>query len=302
MSINMWQWLDADGVPHLGVSDGPDMGAVVDVTRSLNRELDTIDAAWREAGSVDGLVAMAKRWLSTHVSRQAIENQDLQVPVPLTECWAAGVTYEVSRTARIEETHGGQSFYRQVYDAERPELFFKAPGNRVVGTGSVMGLRPDASWHVPEPELTVILAPDGSVVGYTIGNDLSSRDIEGENPLYLPQAKIFHRSAAIGPSLALAPTVDPLGLTITLTIFRGGESVYRSSIQTAQMRRSIETLVRFLRRAWPLDRWTALMTGTALVPPSDITLQTGDVVAIDITDIGRLTNPVRTIGPDWAGL
>lgn len=295
MGINCWQWHDAAGRPHFGVSAGADPTALVDVTQDLDDTIDSLDAAWERAGTVDELVAMAKRWLTSPVPRRSRAGDAFEVPVCLSECWAAGVTYADSRTARMEETQGAEIFYDAVYAAERPEIFFKAPGHRVVGPGAVMGLRPDATWHVPEPELTVILAPNGQVVGYTAGNDLSARDIEGENPLYLPQAKMFDHSAAIGPSLVLAPTVDPLNLTITLTMFRGSRTLYQGSLATSQMHRPIGTLVHYLRRAWSLAGWTGLMTGTALVPPSDIALTSGDVVDIAITEIGTLRNPVKVI-------
>lgn len=296
--MNVWTWRDVNGQAHLGISDGPDATQVVDVTQGepAIASLDDVWARWRSVATIRAVFA---EWLSRSGPRVTVDPTTWQIPVPLVECWAAGVTYAQSRDARVEETRAAQRFYEEVYTAVRPELFFKAPGARVVGPGGVMGLRRDAQWHVPEPELTVILTPSGEIFGYTVGNDLSSRDIEGANPLYLPQAKIFHGSAALGPSIALAATIDPRALTIALRIRRGPRDMFTGSIATAQMRRSVEELVGYLRREWPIVGWTALMTGTSLVPPASFQLQDGDHMEISITGIGRLVNTVRRIGPDW---
>ena len=298
--MNLWRWEVTPGDYHLGVSLDPDGRAVSDIT-ARHPHIVSVGDLWREHASIKSVL----EWLTAFSDKNTTESVDgrrLRVPVEVSECWAAGVTYEISRKARREETSGAEVFYDRVYSAERPELFFKAPGARVLGPGDAMGLRRDSRWSVPEPELTLIVAPSGEVFGYTIGNDLSSRDIEGENPLYLPQAKLFYGSASIGPSIALATTVDPRTLTIQMSIHRDQREVFRGEIQTAQMRRPLADLVRYLRAEWPLDGWTALMTGTALVPPAEFRLEDGDAVAITITGIGTLVNPVRRIDPSWVAV
>jgi 2-dehydro-3-deoxy-D-arabinonate dehydratase len=207
------------------------------------------------------------------------------------EVWAAGVTYLRSREAREEESHQ-IGVYDRVYYAERPEIFLKATPQRVVGPYDFIRVRSDSRWTVPEPELTVLLSADLQVVGYTIGNDVSSRDIEGENPLYLPQAKIYSRSCALGPAITLATDMDEVA-PIELLIRRSAEVVFQGTISTNQMKRSINELVSYLGRENEFPNGVFLMTGTGLVPPDDYTLQTGDVVEISIEGIGRLVNPVQ---------
>ncbi len=295
--VNLWAWTDEAGIGHVGMSHGP-TGEALDLAYADAR-IDSIDALWRLFGGPN-LVHTLEAWWQRVSQRVPIPESRLGVPVALTECWAAGVTYAMSRDARVEETQGAEALYRKVYDAQRPELFFKAPGTRVVGPGAEVGLRRDSPWQVPEPELTLVLDPEGQLFGFTIGNDMSSRDIEGENLLYLPQAKIFHHSAAIGPSLVLAETLDPRNLEIRMVIERQDRVLFDGRITTAQMRRTPEELTRYLCMEWPIEGWTALMTGTALVPPADISLDEGDRIAITITGIGTLMNRARRIGPTWA--
>jgi 2-dehydro-3-deoxy-D-arabinonate dehydratase len=218
----------------------------------------------------------------------------LLAPICSQEVWAAGVTYYRSRTARIEESKpsGGGSFYDAVYSAERPELFFKAAGWRVRGPGEPVCIRDDARWSVPEPELALMVNRRGTIVGYTIGNDMSSRDIEGENPLYLPQAKVYDGSCALGPAMLVRE--DPLSpnTTIALTIARNGATAFQGSTTLAQMRRSPEELVEYLYRATSFPHGAVLLTGTGVVPPDDFTLQPGDAIAIAIPPIGTLENVV----------
>jgi 2-dehydro-3-deoxy-D-arabinonate dehydratase len=215
-------------------------------------------------------------------------------PIASQEVWASGVTYHRSRSARIEESKdaGGGDFYDRVYAAERPELFFKATGRRVIGPGQAVRIRSDAKWSVPEPELTLLIDPAGSIVGYTIGNDMSSRDIEGENPLYLPQAKIYDGSCALGPCVLLSK--DPLGPTtgIHLDIERKGNTVFTASTSLAELKRDPKQLASFLFRDNSFPHGVFLLTGTGIVPPDDFSLATGDIIRIMIDGIGTLENYV----------
>jgi len=219
---------------------------------------------------------------------------ELLPPVGEQEVWAAGVTYFRSRSARIEESQdaGGGTFYDRVYAAERPELFFKATGRRVVGHGGNVRIRSDASWSVPEPELTLFVNPQGEIAGYTIGNDMSSRDIEGENPLYLPQAKVYDGSCALGPCLLL--TNDPLQKTtaISIEIERADDVVFAGSTTLAELKRELTELVAYLFRDNSFIHGVFLMTGTGVVPDGDFTLAEADIVRIAIEGIGTLQNTV----------
>lgn len=224
-----------------------------------------------------------------------VEELELLTPIVAPEVWAAGVTYMRSREARNYEATGGkpapETFYDKVYDAERPELFLKSTAARTVGPGERVGLRGDSTWQVPEAELGLVLDSDGTIVGYTIGNDMSCRDIEGDNPLYLPQAKVWKRSCAIGPFIRLAETVtDPYALQISCRIYRDGEKLVDESANTAQLKRRYEELVGFLARDNELFAGTVLLTGTGLVPPNQFTLTPGDRIEIEIDSLGVLVN------------
>ena len=213
-------------------------------------------------------------------------------PIDRQEVWAAGVTYLRSRDARMEESTE-KSVYDRVYDAERPEIFFKATLNRVSGPGGEIAIRSDSTWDVPEPELALAINRDGEVIGYTIGNDVSSRSIEGENPLYLPQAKMYSKCAALGPVIALAWELEDVkNRSITLTIRRDGEVFFQGESSTSQIHRTFEDLVRYLRSNNEFPYGVFLMTGTGIIPPSEFTLETGDDVEIAIDGIGSLRNPV----------
>src|SRR5579884_893964 len=217
-------------------------------------------------------------------------------PVVSQEVWAAGVTYYRSRDARMEESRsaGGGDFYDRVYSAERPELFFKATGPRVVGPSQPVRIRSDARWSVPEPELTLFIQPTGKIVGYTIGNDMSSRDIEGENPLYLPQAKVYDGSCALGPVITLASDLPPREqVAIRLAIIRAGAVVFEGQTSLAAMARTFEDLVSWLGRDNSFPDGVILLTGTGIVPPDDFTLASGDEIAIEVTGIGELRNKVQ---------
>ncbi len=219
-------------------------------------------------------------------------------PIANQEVWAAGVTYYRSRSARMEESKdaGGGDFYDRVYSAERPELFFKATASRVAGPGSFVRIRNDASWSVPEPELTLLLNHRGEIIGYTVGNDMSSRDIEGENPLYLPQAKVYDRSCALGPCILVSSEALPSSTPIHLEILRGGTTEFAGGTTLAELKRKPETLAEYLFRDNIFPFGTFLMTGTGIVPPDSFTLQAGDQIRITIEPIGTLINEVAPRG------
>jgi 2-dehydro-3-deoxy-D-arabinonate dehydratase len=220
--------------------------------------------------------------------------QDLMAPIGSQEVWAAGVTYLRSRDARMEESKdsGGASFYDKVYEAERPELFFKSQPQRVSAHGEKVYIRRDSSWNVPEPELTLFINSKGLIQAYTIGNDMSSRSIEGENPLYLPQAKVYERSAALGPCLFVPSSPISPDSMIRMTIHRNGDSVYWGEVAISQIKRSLTELAGWLYRESDYVHGCFLMTGTCLVPGNDFTLQEEDRVDITIDHIGILTNTV----------
>ena len=219
---------------------------------------------------------------------------DIQAPIGNQEVWAAGVTYYRSRDARMEESKiaGGGDFYSRVYDAPRPELFFKATAHRVVGPDEDVAIRDDASWSVPEPELTLLITPSGKIVGYTAGNDMSSRDIEGENPLYLPQAKVYDRSCSLGPGILVSDSPLPPATEIRLEIARGGAQEFSGSTTLESLKRKPEELVQYLYRNNKFPAGSFLLTGTGIVPPDSFTLQQGDQIRITITGIGTLINTV----------
>ena len=224
----------------------------------------------------------------------ALLNSQLMAPIGTQEVWAAGVTYLRSRDARMEESadSGGATFYDKVYEAERPELFFKALPQRVAAHNESVYIRRDSSWNVPEPELTLYINSLGEIQGYTIGNDMSSRSIEGENPLYLPQAKVYQRSAALGPCLYVPASPVPSTTLIKMSIFRSGMSVYNGEVAISQIKRKLPELASWLYRDMDFTRGCFLMTGTCLVPANDFTLAEGDKVDISIDGIGTLSNTV----------
>src|SRR3954447_4260051 len=216
-------------------------------------------------------------------------------PVAGQEVWAAGVTYAASRSARNDESKGTHDFYDLVYDAERPELFFKAAPGRVRGPGGLIGVREDSGWDVPEPELALVISAAGEILGYTIGNDVSSRSIEGENRLYLPQAKVYRGSCALGP--CIVPVAEaPEEFEISLRIARDGEEVFSGSTQTGLLKRTPEELVSWLYRALDLPVGAVLLTGSSVIPAVEFTLRGGDEVRIAITGLGELVNTVEVVG------
>jgi 2-dehydro-3-deoxy-D-arabinonate dehydratase len=219
---------------------------------------------------------------------------ELCAPVGSQEVWAAGVTYFRSRTARMEESKSaaGGDFYDRVYHAERPELFFKSTAERVVGPNQKVAIRNDAKWSVPEPELALLVNPAGKIVGYTAANDMSSRDIEGENPLYLPQAKVYDRSCAIGPAILASNRPIDTSTEIRMEILRGGATEFSDSITLASMKRTLDVLVEYLYRNTSFPHGCFLLTGTGIVPPDAFTLHPGDEIRISIAGIGTLVNHV----------
>lgn len=256
-----------------------------------------------ETGGIEAWDALLKRDdLHDHLKRAVqrasgvSENvlDHLLAPIGTQEVWAAGVTYYRSRDARMQESRssGGGDFYDRVYTAARPELFFKATPHRVAPPNAKVAIRGDAKWSVPEPELTLLITPSGRVTGYTAGNDMSSRDIEGENPLYLPQAKVYDRSCSLGPCILV--TNEPLAkeTEIRLEIFRSGRSEFAASTSLQAMKREPEELVEFLYRHNSFPNGCFLLTGTGIVPPDSFTLQEGDEIRITIPPVGTLVNQV----------
>ncbi|OJV97820.1 MAG: hypothetical protein BGO39_07480 [Chloroflexi bacterium 54-19] len=217
-------------------------------------------------------------------------------PLDRQEVWAAGVTYWRSRQARMEESDTASKIYDLVYDAERPELFFKATPHRVVGPGGEIAVRQDSKWSVPEPELAVLLDNKLNFIGFTVCNDVSSRDIEGANPLYLPQAKVYDACCAVGPAVLLVDSLpEKPELRMECTIKRDGLEVFHGGASTAQLKRTLPELIGYLGRSNSFPEGVLLSTGTSIVPPDDFTLQAGDLVEIEIEGVGILANPVKVV-------
>ncbi|RZK75675.1 MAG: 2-hydroxyhepta-2,4-diene-1,7-dioate isomerase [Pedobacter sp.] len=240
------------------------------------------------------VVSSELQHLQPNQDLQELTNSAVLTPIGSQEVWASGVTYIRSREARIEESKEskGGDFYARVYDADRPELFFKSPPYRTVGSGGNIRIRADSKWNVPEPELTLFVCSEGTIEGYTIGNDVSSRDIEGENPLYLPQAKSYNGATALGPCLLVAQgPIDP-DANIGIEIYRNSEVLFMENISINQMKRKHKELVGYLFRELDFPHGTYLMTGTGIIPDDDFTLHSGDIVKITISEIGTLVNTV----------
>ncbi|PLS02511.1 fumarylacetoacetate hydrolase family protein [Neobacillus cucumis] len=288
------------------------------IIRYLNENLDPVLASLTDEGLIYSLpqkdfLELAKQAKDRNTSilhlvesvisvlqpiSQSIEELSLLVPIEAAEVWAAGVTYEKSKDARNFEStdriNGSATFYDKVYDAKRPEIFLKSTAARTVGPNDKVFLRSDSKWQIPEPELGLVISSGGEILGYTIGNDMSCRDIEGENPLYLPQAKIWRNSCSIGPAILLAEAVkDPYQFEITCRIYRNEELVVEGSANTRQLKRKFEELVSYLLRDNQIFNGTVLLTGTCIVPPNDFTLADGDQIEIEISNIGVLKNPVQ---------
>ena len=236
---------------------------------------------------------LADRLLTESTQSEALSGLTLLAPVDRQEVWAAGVTYKRSKVAREEESKGAAQFYDLVYTAPRPELFLKATSARVMGPNQSVRIRSDSKWNVPEPELVLVVSPALKIVGYTIGNDMSSRDIEGENPLYLPQAKFYNQSCAIGPVITLAQNMPTLAdLEIRLIVDREKKNIFEAKTTLDQMARTPESLVEWLGKELSFPDGVFLLTGTGIVPPDDFSLISGDVIRISIGGIGTLVNTV----------
>ena len=272
---------------RIGLGDGN--GHVLDLTpagiTSLSQLLDTGDVKAALAAIEPG-----------NLPRLKIADVTFRAPVERQEIWAAGVTYLRSKTARMEESDFSATAYDRVYDADRPEIFFKALGEKAVAAGEAVGIRRDARWSVPEPELALVLDARGSLVGYTIGNDMSSRDIEGENLLYLPQAKVYDRSCALGPWILVgADEGDAREWLVRSSISRGGRQVFSGETRIGNIKRTFGELASYLFRSQTFVHGAVLLTGTGIVPPDDFTLQEHDEVEIEIPAIGVLRNPVAIV-------
>jgi len=269
-----------------------DVGAVVE----NNGRAYLLNTDWNHLlNSNDLFTKLSEAVASGELSEAGSDFQEhILAPVVSQEVWAAGVTYYRSRTARMAESHdaGADNFYDRVYTAERPELFFKATANRVAGPGQAVRIRKDSHWNVPEPELALVITKDGKIIGYTIGNDMSSRDIEGENPLYLPQAKVYDRSCALGPCILVSQDTPEPATEIRLEIIRGGEKQFVGVTSLAQLKRTPESLVEYLYRDNSFPNGCILLTGTGIVPPDDFSLLSGDEIRITIAPIGTLRNIV----------
>ena len=244
----------------------------------------------------DDPVGKLRQIAQSSLPRVTLSAVRLCAPVERQEVWAAGVTYLRSKTARMEESDFSATAYDKVYAAERPEIFFKSLAEKVVPTGEPVGIRRDARWSVPEPELALVINSHGKVVGHTIGNDMSSRDIEGENLLYLPQAKTYNRSCALGPWITLG-TPDPAAREwkIKIEIRRNGQPAFGGETSVGQIKRGFEELAGFLFRCQVFPHGAILLTGTGLVPPDTFTLQERDMIKIELTGIGLLQNPVALV-------
>ena len=262
-----------------------DIGQLIFASSMSSTDMDTMTQQIVDSGSPDtfGLLDV------TDDSREGTGDLWLDLPLDPPEVWAAGVTYKSSEMERMRESDT-PDVYSKVYAADRPELFFKATAERCVGPFESVGIRGDSKWNVPEPELAFVLYKE-EIVGYTVGNDMSSRSIEGENPLYLPQAKVYARSCALGPCFVSAGNIDPQNVSVESTISRDQEVVFSGQTSTSQMARTCEEIAGWLTRHNEVPNMTTVLTGTSIVPPPEFSLQEGDVVSITIEGIGTLENP-----------
>ncbi len=284
--IFLIQYSAADGKRQLGLEMGNRLTSAGTTTSAI--DIDTLLSSTPAANLLDVL----RERMQTSVENDPITRH---VPVGTQEVWASGVTYKRSEEARESESNNS-TIYTRVYSAQRPELFFKSMGYDVVDLGEPVGIRYDATWSVPEPELVVVLNARMEVIGFTIGNDMSSRDIEGDNPLYLPQAKVYESACAIGPRIWLQPGAAQWpDVAIELRIERSGQTVFSDTTTTAELHRSLGDLVDYLGRCKRFSKGAFLFTGTGIVPPDSFTLEAGDIVRIKIDPIGELVNTVQVV-------
>ncbi|HEY9461703.1 MAG TPA: fumarylacetoacetate hydrolase family protein [Vicinamibacterales bacterium] len=263
--------------------------AVIDLTDAGVRRMHGL---FERPDLADELMRLSEAGLPEH----PIHSVRLLTPVESQEVWAAGVTYLRSKQARMEESEFSATAYDRVYDAARPEIFFKSLPDKVVSPGEAVGIRTDATWNVPEPELALVINSSGNIVGFTIGNDMSSRDIEGENLLYLPQAKIYTASCAVGPWIVVGPSEDDVRQwSIRLEIRRGGDVVFAGDTRAGQIKRPFSELIEYLFRSQQFPNGAVLLTGAGVVPPDSFTLEAGDSVRISISGVGTLENPVAIV-------
>ena len=275
----------ADGQPRIGVLLENE---IKDLTAAGCASLNDILEAEEPAAHATNL--------ATSAPTVALADATLLAPVERQEVWAAGVTYLRSKKARMDESDFSAQAYDKVYDAPRPEIFFKSVAEKVVKTGASVGIRSDGEWNVPEPELALVINSRGTIVGYTVGNDMSSRDIEGENLLYLPQAKVYKDSASLGPCITLGASEDEVReWTIGVKIERGGKEVFSGETSICQIKRSFSELRDYLFQSQDFPHGAILMTGTGVVPDDDFTLNVNDVVTINISGIGTLSNPIAVV-------
>ena len=284
--MKVCRFLARDAVVRIGIVDD---GNIVDLTPA---GITTLSHVLDDADPVALLSGIDRKSLP----RFGIAEVILRAPIERQEVWAAGVTYLRSKTARMEESDFSATAYDRVYDADRPELFFKSIAEKVVATGEAVGIRRDARWSVPEPELALVLNPRRQLIGCTIGNDMSSRDIEGENLLYLPQAKVYDRSCALGPWIRVGVSeADARNWTVRSSIIRSGTRVFSGETRLGNIKRSFDELAGYLCRSQTFPYGAVLLSGTGIVPPDDFTLHEHDVVEIDIAAIGVLRNSVAIV-------
>lgn len=284
--MKICRFLARDAVVRIGIVDD---GHIVDLTPA---GITTLSRVLEDADPIALLAGIDRHPLP----RFGIAEVILRAPIERQEVWAAGVTYLRSKTARMEESDFSATAYDRVYEADRPEIFFKSVAEKVVATGEAVGIRRDARWSVPEPELALVLSPRGQVIGCTIGNDMSSRDIEGENLLYLPQAKVYDRSCALGPWIRLGATEEEArNWTVRSSIIRSGARVFSGETRIGNIKRGFDELAGYLCRSQTFPYGAVLLTGTGIVPPDDFTLHEHDVVEIDIAPIGVLRNSVVVV-------
>ncbi|MFH1086098.1 MAG: fumarylacetoacetate hydrolase family protein [Chloroflexota bacterium] len=284
----------SDHAAHLGLIS---RGQLYDLTALGRPEYASLEA-WLQAASgraTEAIAAVAQAPGAAQPLAAAeqllVQEQRLLCPLDTQEVWACGVTYEMSRTARMRESEQ-PTLYGRVYDAPRPEIFFKATPHRVVGPREAVAVRADSKWNAPEAEMALVITPGLDLVGYTVGNDMSSRDIEGENALYLPQAKIYDRCCALGPVMRLAGGFDPLSQDVTCIIYRDGKVAFRGETSTARIHRPLAELIGYLGRCNSFPAGAFVLTGTGIVPPDTFSLAAGDVVEITFSALGTLSNPV----------